>query len=248
MLRELRLGGRGNSSMRATAIQRMQQTHGNRSVQRLIQRTSAMQSTPVPVQREEDPFKLKIDLVPQLKLNLPFGSGFGLGVTPSGVDLNWKAPFGKGKIGYEYGESISAEGDFGKGFGGKLQFDPSKKEGSIMGKAGGWWLGGGGGPKGYRLGGGYGGPLLVQPGLDIPPMIGDPTKDLRKGDWDPRALGKGADDINDKKLKPGWGFGGQVYKGPDVQTPGGTIPNYGVWGGVQYVPDPNDKNPFLPFF
>jgi hypothetical protein len=48
ILNDARMSGRGNAPVRAAAIQQMQQTHGNRAVQRLIQRAARTSSLPEP--------------------------------------------------------------------------------------------------------------------------------------------------------------------------------------------------------
>lgn len=225
-----------NHSTRVAAMQRAQQTQGNRAVQRAIQRAAA--NNPVPVQRQgddDDEYKLRADPWPPL-ISGPLGGGFGFKGTAGGGELGYSGSGGKGKLGYDWGGGLSAEGllknPFGSGsdLGGKLEFDPFKKEGSLTGTYGDWWGKGAAGGGGFGLGFGYGAPLLTQPGLGLPGGIGDPTKDIQEGPTGPGVIPgifKTADEIKDYQEKSKSGFGVGVQGGYDKD-----LGWYG-WGGIQ---------------
>src|SRR5688572_23959283 len=163
MLNDLRLTGRGNGSMRAAAMQRMQQTHGNRAVQRFVER-AITQIAPMPVQRDDEEDPNKPTFRPWLpELGLPFGGGWGFKGEGKGVGINYKDGSGSGGVGYDYGGGFTAEGGLKSPWGklsGGLEFDPWKKEGSAGLKLGDLWLKGQYGEKGWGIGGGYGSPPI----------------------------------------------------------------------------------------
>jgi hypothetical protein len=226
LLRAAGHSGRGNRSVRATSIQSMQHVHGNRAVQRFLQRTF------LPVQRgDEDEQKLP-SFRPWLpELGLPFGGGWGFKGEGKGVGIDYKGGSGSGGIGYDYGGGFSAEGGYkfpwGKSSLG-LEFDPWKKEGSAGLKFGDLWLKGKYGEKGWGIGGGWGSPPINPEGLPANP--GDPSKDWRKGEVGPGMFGPPSDI---EKQKKGWGFGFGFGKddSPLPNNPGGL----GWWGfgGIQ---------------
>ena len=101
LLGDSRLDGRGNSPARIAVMQHAQQTHGNRAVQRSIQRT-------VSVQRDGPNFSL---LPP--KLELPFGNGLTGGLGLGGPELDYqRGPF---HAGAEYGWGGPLEANVGYG-------------------------------------------------------------------------------------------------------------------------------------
>src|SRR4051794_34401530 len=67
VLSEPAIGGRGNGPVRAAAVQRMQQTYGNRATRRFLQRTPAG-AAPVSVQRDDT---AALPPVPNYQLNTP---------------------------------------------------------------------------------------------------------------------------------------------------------------------------------
>jgi hypothetical protein len=223
MLGDLRLAGRGNSSLRAAAIQRMQQTHGNRAVQRFIQRTSATQTMPVQRQDEEEQKKLSFrPWLPELKL--PFGGGWGLTGEGKGIGLGYKRGGTSGGIGYNWGGPLTAEGGFKTGWGKGsvgLEFDPWKKEGTAGLRFGNVWIGGGYGPHGPSFGLGYGDPVTTPPGLPTNPS--DPAKEWRQGEI---GAGMFQPPGEVEKNKKGWAVGGGL--GRDGK--GNPFPWLGVGG------------------
>jgi hypothetical protein len=226
LLSDRRLTERGNGSVRAATIQQMQQTHGNRAVQRYVGRATTQM---VPVQRGDPP-----SFTPWLpELKWPFGGGWSMTGEGKGVGLGYKGGYGSGGIGYDYGGGFTAEGGYkfpwGKSSLG-LEFDPWKKEGSAGLKLGDLWLKGQYGEKGWGIGGGYGSPFINPGGLPANP--GDPSKDWRKGEVGPGMFGPPGD-IEKQKKPWGFGFGFGKDDTPQPNNPGGL----GWWGfgGIQGV-------------
>jgi hypothetical protein len=213
-LGEAGASGRGSAGVRASGMQTMQQTYGNRAVQRFVGRSSTMQAAPVPVQRddEEDPNKPSFSpWLPELKL--PFGGGLGFRGEGKGIGIDYKGNGASGGIGYDYGGAFTAEGGFRSPFGKSslgLEFDPWKKEGSAGLKLGDFWMKGQYDDKGPSFGFGYGSPFVTPPGFPANPA--DPSKDWRKGELGPGMFGPPGDIEKDKKS---WGIGGGLGRDKD---------------------------------
>lgn len=187
------LRAHSNTSVRANLMQGMQQTHGNRAVQRYVQRSAANGAAPLPVQREEEE-ELKsprITPLPNPKLELPFGGGLTGSVDPIETSVTYKRGKGQYKLGAEY-------------------------EGKLVGEAkyGPWWAKAKYSKDGYGVGVGRGGPYITPPGS--PPMINDPSGDMREGDPNPAKAGKSFDEIGEANKGPGVGV--EVGKDKDRGT------------------------------
>ena len=109
MLRDLRLGGHANSQVRATVIQRMQQTHGNRAVQRFIQRKAVAQSEVLP---ESEPLRVQRfldELIAPIQEPFTLPGMGGLGEIPSFNGLPDLQELG---IGMPFIPGLGGSGDF----------------------------------------------------------------------------------------------------------------------------------------
>ena len=86
-----RLSGRANRAVRAASMQQMQQTHGNRAVQRFVQRTVSVQRDPSSGPR--------LNLLPP-SLEMPLGP-LNTTLSPGGLELGYRR--GGVRAGAEYG-------------------------------------------------------------------------------------------------------------------------------------------------